>query len=282
MTSFFVSDLHGKLPRYERLFTAIHEERPEVVFLGGDLMPGGTGRIGGRSKTAADFIDYLRLELARVRDLGVRVLSILGNDDGARIEGEVLAMQNEGLWEYIHMKPAAVGPYTIVGYNYVPPSPFQLKDWERYDVSRYTDIGSISPEEGMRTVPVDPLAVKYATISADLKELFGDASLQRTVVLFHSPPYQTKLDRAALDGKQVDHVPLDVHVGSIAIRRFIENCRPYLTLHGHIHESAQITGAWQDAIGDTVMLSAAHQGKELALVRFDLDRPQEAQRELIG
>jgi len=41
-------------------------------------------------------------------------------------------------------------------------------------------------------------------------------------MVLHSPPYDTGLDRAALDGRSVDHAPLDVHVGSIAIRRFIE------------------------------------------------------------
>ena len=79
----------------------------------------------------------------------------------------------------------------------------------------------------------------------------------------------------------MDHVPLDVHVGSIAIRRFIEARQPRLTLHGHVHESARLTGSWQDRIGRTVCLSAAHDGPELALVRFDLDRPEEATRELL-
>jgi len=44
-----------------------------------------------------------------------------------------------------------------------------------------------------------------------------------------------------------------------------------VTLHGHVHESARLTGAWQDRIGRTVCLSAAHDGPELALVRFDLE-----------
>jgi Icc-related predicted phosphoesterase len=78
----------------------------------------------------------------------------------------------------------------------------------------------------------------------------------------------------------VDHAPLDVHVGSIAIRRFIEARQPRATLHGHVHESARLTGAWQERIGRTVCLSAAHDGPELALVRFDLENPAAARREL--
>jgi Icc-related predicted phosphoesterase len=101
------------------------------------------------------------------------------------------------------------------------------------------------------------------------------------VCLFHAPPYDTGLDRAALDGRMVDHAPLDVHVGSVAIRRLIEERQPLVTLHGHIHESARLTGTWREQIGRTHCFSAAHDGPELALVRFDPADPAQATRTLI-
>jgi Icc-related predicted phosphoesterase len=76
-------------------------------------------------------------------------------------------------------------------------------------------------------------------------------------------------------------VPLDVHVGSIAVKRFIKARQPLVTLHGHIHESAGITGSWREKIGRTHMFSAAHDGSQLALVRFDLENLDGATRELI-
>ena len=88
--------------------------------------------------------------------------------------------------------------------------------------------------------------------------------------LFHTPPHETKLDRAALDRKLVEGVPLDVNVGSIAVRRFIEKRQPLLTLHGHVHESTRLTGAWGDQIGRTHMFNGAHDGGELAMIEFDL------------
>ena len=156
-----------------------------------------------------------------------------------------------------------------------------LKDWERYDVSRFTDPGCISPEKGQRTVEVDPDEIRFGTIAADLERLAGDRDLADAICLFHSPPYRTDLDRAALDGKSVDHVPLDVHVGSIAIQRFIEERQPALTLHGHIHEAPRLTGSWRQKIGRTHAFTAAHDGPELALVRFELDDLENATRELI-
>ena len=186
-----------------------------------------------------------------------------------------------GYWEYIHGRRVALGEYHVVGYNCVPPTPYLLKDWERYDVSRFVDVGCVSPEEGRYSVPVPDREKKYSTIKADLEDLTAGLDFTRTICLFHSPPHRTNLDRAALDGKMIDQVPLDVHVGSIAIRRFIENCQPLLTLHGHIHESAGLTGCWCDQIGRTIMLTAAHDGPELALVRFDPDNPSKAAREIL-
>jgi Icc-related predicted phosphoesterase len=130
-------------------------------------------------------------------------------------------------------------------------------------------------------VPVGADEIKWGTIQKDLTSLVGEDCLDQAVFLFHTPPYDTPLDRAALDGKTYEHVALDLHVGSIAVRRFIEERQPLLTLHGHVHESARLTGTWKIRIGRTTCINGAHDGPELALVRFDLDSPEAAIRDLI-
>jgi Icc-related predicted phosphoesterase len=282
---FFVTDLHGAAGRYAALFAAIRAERPAAVFLGGDLLPSGLAAAVGAAH--ADFLrDFLAPAFARLRDsLGAaapRVFLILGNDDGRIEEEGAREAEAAGAWEYAHGRRIAFGDWTVFGYAFVPPTPFPLKDWERYDVSRHVDPGCTSPEEGWRTVPVPEGEARHATIREDLERLAGDADLARAVFLFHAPPYDTCLDRAALDGRTVDHAPLDVHVGSIAIRRFLEARQPPVSLHGHVHESARLTGEWRDRLGRTHCLSAAHDGPELALVRFDLESPGEATRALIA
>jgi Icc-related predicted phosphoesterase len=67
----------------------------------------------------------------------------------------------------------------------------------------------------------------------------------------------------------------------VAIARFIEERQPLATLHGHIHESARLTGAWRQKIGATHLFGAAHDGSELAIVRFDLADLDAATRELV-
>lgn len=283
---FFVSDLHGRGDRYGTLFTLIEEECPAAVFFGGDLLPVG-GFAGPSSRpdqirvTEDSFAGMLRALHGRMASAYPRVFLIFGNDDPRVLEPVFMELERRGLLEYLHNRKRPFGRHFVYGYSCVPPTPFALKDWERYDVSRYVDPGSISPEEGRYSVPVSQRETKYRTIKEDLELLAGDDDLGNAVILFHTPPYQTNLDRAALDGKMIDHAPLDVHVGSIAVRQFIEARQPLLSLHGHIHESARLTGSWRDTIGNTVCVSAAHDGTELALVRFQLGNPVRVRRDLL-
>ena len=281
----FVSDLHGSVPRYRALFDAMRAAPPRALLLGGDLLPGLAMRFATHDEVIDDFLNaFLLPELMALRDeLGdayPRVLLILGNDDPRMEEQAVLAGEERGAWEYIHMRRAEVDGVPVYGYACVPPTPFHNKDWERFDVSRYVDPGAVSPHEGHRTVPVPRREIEWSTIQADLDQLTGGAEMGDAVMLFHTPPYETKLDRAALDGLTYEGVPLDVHVGSIAVQRFVQQRQPRVTLHGHVHESARLTGAWSDRIGDTVCLSAGHHGPELALVQFDPRDPGEATRRL--
>lgn len=283
-TWLFASDLHGHLERYDKLFAVLAERRPRAVLLGGDLLPSIAVEMAGGVQ--GDFIrDHLAAKFTELRqrlgDAYPRVLLILGNDDPRSHEHDVREIEATGLWQYVHGRRVEVDGIPVYGYTHVPPTPFQFKDWERYDVSRYVDPGSVSPEEGHRTVPISKRDARWRTIKEDLEQLAGDDDLTHAVFLFHSPPYQTALDRAALDGLTVDHVPMDVHVGSIAIQRFIRKRRPAVTLHGHIHESARLTGRWMEAMGHTVAMTAAHAGPELALVQFDPSCPADATRELL-
>jgi Icc-related predicted phosphoesterase len=272
--------------RYQKLLAAIGRERPRAVFIGGDFLPMTWCLHRSEDSPAEDFVGGFLLKnfLPLRGELGEaypQVFLIMGNDDCRAEEPAVLAAAAQGVWQYIPNRRAALNGYDVYGYSYVPPTPFRLKDWERYDVSRYVDPGAVSPEEGIRSVPVPEEEKKYATIQDDLERLTGKADLSRAIFLFHSPPYKTKLDLSTLEPKIVDHVPLDCHLGSIAVRRFIEARQPLLTLHGHIHEAARVSHSWRDVIGRTFCFSAAHDGPELALVRFDPEGLESASRELI-
>ena len=283
-TCFFATDLHGQTDRYDTLLASIVKDRPAAVFLGGDLLP--RSAFSSIQSEQFDFLqDYLVPAFTRARDsLGMdypEIFLIMGNDDPRCEEEGFVAAAANGLWHYVHQQKFLFGAFPIYGLAYVPPTPFLLKDWERYDVSRYIPPGCVSPEEGRRSVPAEESEIKWATIQKDLASLVGGDLLDHAVFLFHTPPCDTPLDRAALDGRIYEHVPLDVHVGSIAVQRFIEERQPLLTLHGHVHEAARLTGEWKIRIGRTICINGAHDGPELALVRFDLESPEAATRELL-
>ena len=280
MNIFLVSDLHGHTDKYIKLFDAIKKKKPKILFIAGDI----SNQVKRYSESTVQnfYRDYLQKQFQDLKDHlkheHPEVFIIMGNDDPKAEESALLEGEEKGLWHYAHLKSFAYNGYQIYGYAFSPPSPFRLKDWEKYDVSRYVDPGCISPEDGFRTVDIPFNGNKYSTIENDLKELVGNADVTKSVFLFHTPPYKTKLDRAALDNKIVDHAPVDVHVGSIAVKKFIEKKQPYLTLHGHIHESTRITGSWKDNIGRTTCFNAAHDGKELSIIEFDLNDLSTAER----
>jgi Icc-related predicted phosphoesterase len=282
----FASDLHGRIDRYEKLFAAIEERSPSAVFLGGDLLPLPFAALDPLVDLPIDFVrDYLAIRFEKLHQrMGERypvVFAILGNDDPRADEPAMLEGDANGLWRYCNERKCDFDSYIVFGYAYVPPTPFQFKDWERYDVSRYVPPGGVSPETGQRSVAAEAHVVRYATIKDDLDRLTEGTATDQAVFLFHTPPYATHLDRAATDGKFIDHVPLDLHVGSVAVRRFIEARQPLVTLHGHIHESARLMGSWRDRLGRTHAFSAAHHGPELALVSFELTELDSATRELL-
>ncbi|MBN2893160.1 MAG: metallophosphoesterase [Bacteroidales bacterium] len=286
MTCFFVTDLHGKIDRYKKLFDKIEREKPSAVFLGGDLLPSGLQSLVSEDDLSDDFIEdiikkgFINLK-NKLKEKYPRVFLILGNDDGKADEQTFIEIENEGLWEYVHSKKVEFEEFLIFGYSYVPPTPFLLKDWERYDVSRYVDPGCVPPTEGYHSITEKKDVWEYSTIKEDLQILTQNEDLSKAIFLFHSPPYKTKLDRAALDGIMIDHAPLDVHVGSIAIERFIKTRQPLITLHGHIHESTSLTGSWHEKIGNTICINGAHDGKELSLVKFDPTKPENIRREIL-
>ena len=102
---------------------------------------------------------------------------------------------------------------------------------------------------------------RHHTMEEELVKLPLPNSYQETVYVMHAPPFRTNLD-ALYDGRSV---------GSRAIRQFIEENQPYLTLHGHIHEAPSRSGSYRDKIGNTVCVNPGQGSKDLHAVVFELE-----------
>lgn len=282
----FVSDLHGKVSKYEILFNYIENEKPKAVFLGGDLLPASVLHSFRAGEGQSDFtVEYLgkRLKMlqSKLGDEYPQIFVIMGNDDPKSEENSFIQLENENLWKYIHGKTLEYMGFTIFGYSYIPPTPFMLKDWEKYD-SKVNEIkpGSIEPGKGFKTQYIKN-PEEEDTIMNDILRITRDIDPGKIIGLFHSPPYKTSLDRAALDKVKVNQQSVDNHVGSGAIKQYIVKNQPYLTLHGHIHESSRITGKWKDTHGKTISITAAFEGPGVAIIKFDIHNPQKNERVII-
>jgi len=111
-------------------------------------------------------------------------------------------------------------------------------------------------------------------LAAQIEEMLRPAPEgARLVFNFHAPPYRSGLDRVT----QLDEIlrpvlrngaPVEIPVGSTAVREAIERVQPTVGLHGHIHESA---GTWH--CGRTICLNPGSEyGTGVlkgALVQFD-------------
>lgn len=286
MRCVFASDLHGSERKYSSLFTLLRQQPVDALFLGGDILPSGLFFFSHRETGIPDFLEHCffsPLESLKT-ELGAafpEVFVILGNDDLRIYEQFFFHAEERGLLRYMHNRGFNWRGFKIFGYSCVPPTPFMLKDWERYDISRYVDPNCTLESAGIRSVAISPQELEHTTIADELAALAGEDCCERAIFLFHTPPYNTKLDMLDTRGAKVDYVHIDPHVGSMAVRSLIEQRQPLITLHGHIHESSRVSGSWKDTIGNTRMFSAAHEGRQLCLIEFDPDRPDVADKILI-
>ena len=273
------------MSRYEALFKIIKKEKPDFVFLGGDLLPHRNIQNLLGAAYEADFVrNFLFRKFEKLKETMEcaypDIFLIPGNDDRKIVFDSVAEGEKAELWRNIHNQCVVIGKYRFYGYGCVPPTPFMIKDWERFDCSPEINTGCIAPADGYFSVPPRHNPEKD-TIENDIEKLVGDDDLQFGIFLFHSPPYQTHFDHALVRNDGQANGTSVINVGSKAIRNFIEIAQPYITMHGHIHESVAITGQWKQELGRTLAFSAAHDGPELAVVKFKLNELHSATRRLI-
>ena len=239
----YTADLHGNEGFYKKLLWKAEEEKANAVVIGGDLC----GREGNTIKEKIEnqklFLEKFMTPLFgdfKSKNKNIEFYIIMGNDD-FRINLEVLEnAEKSNILKSIHKKSIKLNKnLNIAGYNFVNPTPFRLKDWEKFDFENdkmpqqlfLEEIRSIEREKG--------------AIETDLKSLKKLSSPKSTIYVIHAPPFNTKLDM----------ITAREHVGSRAVRQFIEKEQPLLALHGHIHESPKMSGSWSDKIGKTVCIN---------------------------
>ena len=253
MEILFASDLHGNEKVYEKLFDLIKKRAITKVILGGDLCPHLRTTLQAGINAQKHFLDWL---VKKIDTSNAEFFAMLGNDD-FRINAPILERAGEkGTLQYLHKKSHRLGNFNIVGYSFVSQMPFLLKDWEKPDIK--DSIPLTNPSMDVRTIEKE-----NGTIEEDLIELKKLSDPKKTIYVMHAPPFRSSLD--TISGNR--------HVGSKSIRKFIEQEQPPLTLHGHIHESYELSGKYIERIGKTICINpgSSHISSNLNCAIFELE-----------
>jgi Icc-related predicted phosphoesterase len=274
----FTSDLHGERRLYQELLEFARTSSADLVALGGDLLPS-----FAPTKRYEDMIPYQRTFIEEyllpffqnvIRTTRVqRIFLIPGNWDLAY---PYLFSHSGGEMVDLDQKSFRLeNGYDLIGYSFVPPTPFRPKDYEKMDdldspwPSQKSPSYIRSTEEPDQLVVIDPHVYlrQRGTIQEDLDHLPEPPHFNKAIYMMHSPPYGTNLDLIRGGGR----------TGSRSIKTFVQEKQPSLTLHGHIHESPQLSGFYFERIGETISVNPgqgywAGGDRRLHAVIFEMER----------
>lgn len=290
----FSADLHGNEIQYNKLVDFAKSVSPQSLIIGGDIAPkrGSDRYIIHRQRSFLSERLPSLLSPLKKKLPNCQIYLMMGNDDCA-CNLDVLE-RNDTLFHVIHSRRLKLTEdFDVVGYPFVPITPFGIKDWEKYDLSEvppdlangyakrkalnYRLHGFKSTLDGWKKFRFTEAMEKESSIQKDLRKGVFKENPQNTVYVFHTPPNGTHLDQRH-DG---------CHLGSMAVRLFIEDQQPFLTLHGHIHRTVDVSGNFKETISNSVSLSAGNDDSgnyvpnDLAIVTFDLYNLKSTRRVVI-
>jgi Icc-related predicted phosphoesterase len=147
----------------------------------------------------------------KVADANMYVIP--GNDDFPEVAAYIETLESERFIPFEGRSVALEAGYTMTGYGYTNPTPWHT-----------------------------PREKSEEEIYSDLCALVGKTATEKMLLVTHAPPYGTLIDRAPKLTKDLKPVVTagmyeTISVGSVAVRRIIEERGPMVGLHGHVHES---------------------------------------------
>lgn len=274
MKCIYTSDLHGEIYLYEQLLELAQSSSAEIILIGGDLLPSfpPSKRYEDMIPNQKNFIDQFLLpffERTKATTNIKHLFLISGNWDLGY--PYLFKKPVEGIIDLNQKIYQLRNGYEIIGYPFVPPTPFRPKDYEKMDDDQSPWPPQKNPSyirssgENGELTTIDPYLYLRSreTIQEDLDRLPKPASMKRAIYLTHSPPFGTRLDQIQ-GGKSA---------GSRALKTFIESHQPLLNLNGHIHESPQLSGSYFEWIGETLAINPGQLiSRTLQAVTFEIER----------
>jgi Icc-related predicted phosphoesterase len=251
-----ISDLHG-LPTRFSLAGKLFDEGIDTLLIAGDISAAGRPE-DQQANVRTNFTALLKGKK------GVRIFAIPGNDDWTIVE--------RSLKEF----PEVVVPTgrafpldarsSVVGYPYVPVTPFMMKDYEKWDTPDEPAL-PVADEDLERALIERGISIfglrskgkelcdfefdrvdRSDNIAADLDRAARLSDPRKTLYLIHTPPAGLFDTGIPTPGRR--------HIGSLGVAEFIRRYEPWLTIHGHSHEAVDRNGGrFQSRLGNSDVLS---------------------------
>lgn len=224
-----ITDLHGDHTALERILSAAGQV--DVILLGGDITHFGT------PNTAESVV-------RRLQRACPQVLAVAGNCDSAEIDRRLTDLGVSLFRRAVEYQ--GVGFY---GLSAMPPWQGRMYELPEEELERAWRAGRAQLARPAHAGPGWPGPPDEAGAPS------GSARPVREVVLSHTPPQHTQLDRTRRGE----------HVGSSSVRRLIDQVQPTLVVCGHIHESRGV-----EPLGSTTVVNCGHaRVGEYALIELD-------------
>jgi uncharacterized protein len=266
MRLLFATDLHGLPGHMQELTDCVRTYQPQVLLVGGDALPDADP--ADPAGTQARFVrtEMRRyLEEIKTQQPVINIAMLFGNHDWLCSYDAMTELEKGGLVQIIRSEnPLGLAGRTFLAYWYAPPCPYAVKDFERLDQRGCTypfGSGLIWDREHRRPIPIDPRVYlgQKPSMGEDLARI-PPIDAPDWIFVAHAPPARSDLDILTGIG----------HVGSVAVREFILQRQPLLSLHGHIHESPRLAGRFWQKLGRTIAINPGQRDDRLAAVLVDI------------
>jgi Icc-related predicted phosphoesterase len=159
----------------------------------------------------------------------------------------------------------------LIGLADIPLTQFILAEKEKEIVDKYGEGVRHACFPTFENVNVmSNYSIEAQLRRALLKNNITPENNKHMIWVIHGPPYNSNLDV----------LKTNTHCGSVAVRNLIEEYKPLLSFHGHIHETVDMSGHFMSKIGDTISLSAGNypSKKKLSAIVVDTNIPENAVR----
>jgi len=221
-----LAQLTEEIRKRGEYYTIVSEKEYEEMQYNKDL-------VNQKFKEAMESVvrGWMKIAEEKLKGANIPIYVNLGNDDPEYL---FRVIEESDIMKRCEGEIIDIGGHEMISYGYVNPTPWKTPR-EKDENSLYKDL-------------------------KEMADKIKDQS--KAIYNLHAPPYNTHLDNAPLLDSNLKPVVkggeiVFTHVGSISVRKIIEEYQPLVGLHGHIHESKGF-----DKLGRTMIFNPGSEYSE--------------------